>query len=74
MPHELDRHRVDGFADELLHMLEQRPDLIRHAEIIEFLARVEVVGRGAGHIGVFHLFFSLGRRSWARIVVRCRAI
>jgi hypothetical protein len=55
-----DRHRVDGFPDEFLDVLEQRPDLIRHAQIVEFFARIEIVGRRAGHIGVFHGFSPIG--------------
>ena len=56
-PHELDRHRVDGLADELLDVFVQRTDLVRHPEIVEFLARIEVVGRGSRDIGVFHGLF-----------------
>ena len=54
MPIKLDRHRLDGFADELADVVIQRPDLFRHAQIIELVFRVEAVGGGAGHVGVFH--------------------
>ena len=56
-PHELDRHRVDGLADEFLDVLVQRTDLVRHAQIVEFFARIEIVGRRSRDIGVFHGLF-----------------
>ena len=56
-PYELDRHRVDGLADELLDVLVERTDLVRHAQIVEFFARIEVVGRRSRDIGVFHGLF-----------------
>ena len=69
-----DRHRVDGFPDEFLDVLEQRPDLIRHPQIVEFFARIEIVGRRAGHIGVFHGVSPIGadRFVWARALLVAR--
>jgi hypothetical protein len=36
-------------------MVVKRPDLIRHAQIVEFIVRIEAIGRHPGHIGVFHV-------------------
>ncbi|MGY4331296.1 hypothetical protein ACVWWG_005713 [Bradyrhizobium sp. LB7.2] len=50
---EFDRHRLDGFADELPDVIIERPDLVRHPEVVELVAGVEGVIGGAGNIGVF---------------------
>ena len=54
-PVKLRRHRVDRLANELPHMVVERPNLFGHAQIVEFVLRVQAVGRRAGHVGVFHV-------------------
>ena len=52
------RHRIDRFPDEFPDMLVQRPDFVRHAQIVQFIARIEPIGRCSRHIGVFHVHLS----------------
>jgi hypothetical protein len=64
VPVKLDRHRLDGFPDKLFHVVVKWPDLIRHAEVVEFIVRIETVGRYSGHVDVFHVFSSQSRGSF----------
>ena len=69
MPVKLDRHRLDRFPDELFDVVVQRPDLIRHAQIVELIVRIEAVGRHSGHVGVFHVVLPFAQIVSSRVAV-----
>jgi len=53
-----DQHRIDSFTDEFLDVFKQRTNLIRHAQIVELVARIESVAGRARHVSVvFHTKF-----------------
>lgn len=59
VPGVFDEHRIDGVPDKFLDVFKERANLIRHAQIVQFIARIEAVIRRSRNVRVslFHTKF-----------------